>query len=240
SLSVIFWGIIYGTAFGVELPFQQLNPTEDFMTIFMISLVFGGLQLFTGLFLAAKENLKRKDYLSAVREGFSWQGILAGILIAALGTMILHSDLLKNIGIILAVINALFIVIIPAIQSRSRIGGFFSGLYDLYGITGYIGDFVSYSRLMALGISGGSIAMAFNLLVGTLPTVARFTIGIVLIVALQGLNLFLSVLSAYVHAARLQYVEYFGKFYQGGGRAFRPFKTAEKYLNITNKRRKVK
>src|SRR5699024_4239498 len=107
SLSVIFWGIIYGTAFGVELPFQQLNPTEDFMTIFMISLVFGGLQLFTGLFLAAKENLKRKDYLSAVREGFSWQGILAGILIAALGTMILHCDLLKNIGIILAAIHAL-------------------------------------------------------------------------------------------------------------------------------------
>src|SRR5699024_5528754 len=212
----------------------------DFMTIFMMSLIFGGIQLFTGLFLAAKEKIKRKDYLAAIREGFSWQGLLAGILLIALDTIVLHSDWLKNIGIFLAIINAVLVVILPAIKSRSKIGGFFSGLYDLYGITGYIGDFVSYSRLMALGISGGSIALAFNLLVGTLPPAARFTIGIALIVVLQGLNIFLSILSAYVHAARLQYVEYFGKFYQGGGRAFQPFKTAEKYLNITNKRRKVK
>src|SRR5699024_1815993 len=68
SLSVIFWGVIYGSAFGVELPFQQLNPTQDFMTIFMMSLIFGGIQLFTGLFLAAKEKIKRKDYLAARSE----------------------------------------------------------------------------------------------------------------------------------------------------------------------------
>lgn len=235
SFSIIFWGIIYGSAFGADLPFQLLNPTEDFMTIFMISLVFGGIQLFTGLFLAAKENIKKKDYLSAVREGFSWQGILIGILMIALGAMIVDSEAIKNSGIVLAVVNALLIVGIPIIQSKSKVGGFFSGLYDLYGITGYIGDFVSYSRLMALGISGGSIAMAFNLLVGTLPPVARFTIGIVLLVVLQALNIFLSMLSAYVHAARLQYVEFFGKFFEGGGKAFQPFKTEEKYINIHKK-----
>jgi len=85
---------------------------------------------------------------------------------------------------------------------------------------------------MALGISGGSIAMAFNMLVGTMPPVARFTLGIVLIVILHGLNIFLSLLGAYVHAARLQYVEFFGKFYEGGGRPFKPFKPNEKYLNV--------
>ncbi|GAA3009603.1 V-type ATP synthase subunit I [Tetragenococcus solitarius] len=235
SFSIIFWGIIYGSAFGAELPFQLLNPTEDFMTIFMISLVFGGIQLFTGLFLAAKENIKKKDYLSAVREGFSWHGILIGLFMIAFGTMMVDSEVIKNSGIVLAIVNALLIVGIPIIQSKSKVGGFFSGLYDLYGITGYIGDFVSYSRLMALGISGGSIAMAFNLLVGTLPPVARFTIGIVLLVVLQALNIFLSLLSAYVHAARLQYVEYFGKFYEGGGKIFQPFKTEEKYINIHKK-----
>lgn len=235
SFSIIFWGIIYGSVFGAELPFQLLNPTEDFMTIFMISLVFGGIQLFTGLFLAAKENIKKKDYLSAVREGFSWHGILIGLFMIAFGTMMVDSEVIKNSGIVLAIVNALLIVGIPIIQSKSKVGGFFSGLYDLYGITGYIGDFVSYSRLMALGISGGSIAMAFNLLVGTLPPVARFTIGIVLLVVLQALNIFLSLLSAYVHAARLQYVEYFGKFYEGGGKIFQPFKTEEKYINIHKK-----
>ena len=85
---------------------------------------------------------------------------------------------------------------------------------------------------MALGISGGSIAAAFNMLVGYMPPVARFSVGILLMVALHGLNIFLSLLSAYVHGARLQYVEFFGKFYEGGGRAFRPLKTEEKYVNI--------
>ena len=118
------------------------------------------------------------------------------------------------------------------IQSKSKIQGLASGAYNLYGITGYIGDLVSYTRLMALGISGGSIAAAFNMLVSYMPPIARFSVGILLMVVLHGLNIFLSLLSAYVHGARLQYVEFFGKFYEGGGRAFRPLKTEEKYVNI--------
>src|SRR5699024_5582345 len=227
--------IIYGSAFGATLPFQLLNPTEDFLTIFMLSLIFGGVQLFTGLFLAAKEHIRKKEYLSAVSEGFSWQGLLTGLLVWAGGNFVLHSEVLKITGLFLAGLSAFLILLVPTIQSKSKVGGFFSGLYDLYGITSYIGDFVSYSRLMALGISGGSIAMAFNLLVATLPPVLRFSLGIVLLVILQALNLFLSTLSAYVHAARLQFVEFFGKFYEGGGHAFHAFGPEEKYVNLNNK-----
>ncbi|WP_122644905.1 V-type ATP synthase subunit I [Enterococcus mediterraneensis] len=232
SIPTIIWGLIYGSIFGASLPFHLLLPSRDFMAIFAISMVFGGLQIFTGLFLAAKENIKRKDYISAVGEGFSWQGILIGILIAVVGAMVVHSDILMYIGIGLAAFNALLIVFIPVVQSESKVGGFFMGLYNLYGITGYVGDFVSYSRLMALGISGGSIAAAFNMLVGFMPPVARFSVGIILLIVLQGLNIFLSLLGAYVHAARLQYVEFFGKFYTGGGRPFRTFKPEEKYMNF--------
>jgi V/A-type H+-transporting ATPase subunit I len=85
---------------------------------------------------------------------------------------------------------------------------------------------------MALGISGGSIAGAFNMLVGFMPPVARFTVGVALIIVLHALNIFLSLLSAYVHGARLQYVEYFGKFFQGGGRKFSPFKPKEKHIDF--------
>ena len=104
-------------------------------------------------------------------------------------------------------------------------------------MTGYIGDLVSYTRLMALGISGGSIGAAFNMLVAFMPPAARFSVGILLIIALHALNMFLTLLSAYVHGARLQYVEFFGKFYTGGGRAFDPLKTAEKYVNINHKKK---
>lgn len=235
SISIMIWGGIYGSLFGVSLPFQLLVPTEDFMTIFVLSLVFGGIQIYTGLFLAAKEHIKKKDYLSAVSKGFSWQGILTGIFIAAAGSLFLDSPLLTTIGTYLALFCAFLVLLIPMIQSKSKVGGFFSGLYELYGVTGYIGDFVSYSRLMALGISGGSIAMAFNMLVATMPTAARYSVGILLLVALHALNIFLSMLGAYVHAARLQYVEFFGKFYEGGGRPFQTFKTAEKYINVDEK-----
>ena len=232
SVSTIVWGLIYGSSFGVEMPVYLLSPSKDFMAIFGLSMVFGGIQIFTGLFLAGKENIRKKDYVAAVNQGFSWQGILAGILIAALGAMVVKSQALTMIGAILAIISALAVLLTSVLGAKSKVGGFFMGLYDLYGITSYIGDFVSYSRLMALGISGGSIAAAFNMLVGYMPPAARFTAGIVLIVVLQGLNIFLSLLSAYVHAARLQYVEFFGKFYTGGGRAFRPLKPAEKYMNF--------
>ncbi|WP_368252294.1 V-type ATP synthase subunit I [Enterococcus sp. 2201sp1_2201st1_B8_2201SCRN_220225] len=232
SLSTIVWGLIYGSSFGVEMPVYLLSPSKDFMAIFGLSMVFGGIQIFTGLFLAGKENMRKKEYVVAVNQGFSWQGILAGILIAALGALVVKSNALTMIGAILAIISALAVLVTSVIGAKSKVGGLFMGLYDLYGITSYIGDFVSYSRLMALGISGGSIAAAFNMLVGYMPPAARFTAGIVLIVVLQGLNIFLSLLSAYVHAARLQYVEFFGKFYTGGGRAFRPLKPAEKYMNF--------
>lgn len=232
SLSTIAWGLIYGSCFGVEMPFYLLSPSKDFMAIFGLSMVFGGIQIFTGLFLAGKENVKKKDYVAAVNQGFSWQGILAGILLAAAGALVLKSEAVTMIGAILAIVCAFLVLLTATISAKSKVGGFFMGLYDLYGITSYIGDFVSYSRLMALGISGGSIAAAFNMLVGYMPPAARFTAGIVLIVILQGLNIFLSLLSAYVHAARLQYVEFFGKFYTGGGRAFKPFKPAEKYMNF--------
>ena len=85
---------------------------------------------------------------------------------------------------------------------------------------------------MALGVSGGSIAVAFNMIVQYLPTAARFSVGIILIIALHALNIFLTYLSAYVHTARLQYVEFFGKFYEGGGRPLSPLKTLEKHIYL--------
>lgn len=76
------------------------------------------------------------------------------------------------------------------LQSKSKLKGLAKGAYNLYGITSYIGDLVSYTRLMALGISGGSIAAAFNMLVGYMPPIARFSVGILLMLALHGLNIF--------------------------------------------------
>lgn len=127
--------------------------------------------------------------MSAVSDGFAWQGILIGIVIALIGVMLIkYSICLSWRG--LSIIAALCILIVPIIQSPSKVKGAAKGAYNLYGLTGYIGDLVSYTRLMALGISGGSIGAAFNMLVAFMPPAARFSVGILLIIALHALNMF--------------------------------------------------
>lgn len=239
AIPSMLWGLIYNSFFGTSLPIPTLLSTQDdVIQILVLSVIFGLIQILIGLFVAAKEHLKRKEYLDALGNGFAWQGMLIGLGLFAVGRMLLNSPTLSTVGKILAIASALSIIGVPMLQSKSKLTGLVKGAYDLYGVTGYIGDLVSYTRLMALGISGGSIAAAFNMLVGYMPPAARLTVGILLLLALQGLNIFLTLLSAYVHGARLQYVEFFGKFYSGGGRKFSPLRTAEKYFTIEKKQKK--
>ena len=232
SYPVMIWGIIFGSAFGADLPFQPLSLSNDLITIMILSIIFGVIQIMVGLSLGAYSNLKKKAYVDAYTSHLGWLAIITGIILYVLGSMVLNISWIATIGSSIAIIAAVAIVVVTVLSSENKWGGLASGLYNLYGISGYVADVVSYTRLMALAVSGGSIASAFNMLVGFLPPVARFTAGIFLIVALQGLNIFLSFLGAYVHGLRLQFVEFFGKFYDGGGRALKPFKTYEKYVDI--------
>ena len=232
SYSVMIWGIIFGSAFGADLPFQPLSLSKDLITIMILSIIFGVIQIMVGLSLGAYSNLKKKAYVDAYTSHLGWLAIITGIILYVLGSMVLNISWIATIGSSIAIIAAVAIVVVTVLSSENKWGGLASGLYNLYGISGYVADVVSYTRLMALAVSGGSIASAFNMLVGFLPPIARFTAGIFLIVALQGLNIFLSFLGAYVHGLRLQFVEFFGKFYDGGGRALKPFKTYEKYVDI--------
>ena len=232
SYPVMIWGIIFGSAFGADLPFQPLSLSKDLITIMILSIIFGVIQIMVGLSLGAYSNLKKKAYVDAYTSHLGWLAIITGIILYVLGSMVLNISWIATIGSSIAIIAAVAIVVVTVLSSENKWGGLASGLYNLYGISGYVADVVSYTRLMALAVSGGSIASAFNMLVGFLPPIARFTAGIFLIVALQGLNIFLSFLGAYVHGLRLQFVEFFGKFYDGGGRALKPFKTYEKYVDI--------
>ena len=232
SYPVMIWGIVFGSAFGADLPFQPLSLSKDLITIMILSIIFGVIQIMVGLSLGAYSNLKKKAYTDAYTSHLGWLAIITGIILYVLGGMVLNISWIATIGSSIAIIAAVAILVVTVLTSENKWGGLASGLYNLYGISGYVADVVSYTRLMALAVSGGSIASAFNMLVGFLPPVARFTAGIFLIVALQGLNIFLSFLGAYVHGLRLQFVEFFGKFYDGGGHALKPFKTYEKYVDI--------
>ena len=109
------------------------------------------------------------------------------------------------------------------------------GLYDIYNLTGWLSDLLSYSRLLALGLATGVIAQVINQM-GSMAGDGVFGAIVFAIVFVVGhlFNLAINMLGAYVHTCRLQYVEFFGKFYEGGGSPFRPFRENTKYVDIKN------
>ena len=234
GVAVIIWGLVYGSFFGFELPFALISTSSDAMTILVISVVFGFITVLAGLFLSGLKNIRLKDYAEAYNAGFAWVLILLGLLLLALGNFFPSLAFAATIGQWLAIINALGVLAVSIISAKS-LAGLGSGLFNLYNVSGYVGDLVSFTRLMALGLSGASIGSAFNLIVSLFPPVARFSIGMLLFIALHLVNMFLSFLSGYVHGARLIFVEFFGKFYDGGGKPFTPLKPSEKYVQQSKK-----
>lgn len=232
GISVSLWGLIYGSFLGFDLPVRLLSPANDVIAILGLSVAFGFVTMLTGLLLGGFQQIRVKDYAQAYTSGFAWVMILVGVALVAAGQFIPSLAELATVGKFLALANALGILVVSVIASKS-LAGLGAGLFNLYNVSSYFGDLVSFTRLMALGMSGASIGSAFNTIVGILPVWARFSIGILLFLVLHLVNMLLSLLSGYVHGARLIFVEFFGKFYEGGGRAFAPLKPAEKYVTIT-------
>ena len=229
GISVALWGVVYGSFFGFEMPFALISTTSNAMTILILSVVFGFVTVLVGLFLGGMKNVRLKDYTEAYNAGFAWVLILLGLMLLAVGNILPGMSILVPIGKWLAILNAIGILIV-SIVSAKKLSGLASGLFNLYNVSGYIGDLVSFTRLMALGLSGASIGSAFNLIVNLFPPLGRFTVGLLLFIVLHAINMFLSFLSGYVHGARLIFVEFFGKFYEGGGKPFRPLKPSERYI----------
>ena len=134
---------------------------------------------------------------------------------------------------IMAIIGAVIIILFGGRESKNWFKRLLKGLYALYGISGYLSDVLSYSRLLALGLATGVIAQVFNKM-GSMLGSSIFGVLVFILVFLIGhiLNILINVLGAYVHTNRLTYVEFFGKFYNGGGRKFQPFAVHTKYYKI--------
>jgi V/A-type H+-transporting ATPase subunit I len=209
---------IAGTHFPIE-------PLRDPLIILVMALLFGLLHLNVGIILAIYQSYKRKDYNSLFTQHLSWIPLQIGGG-ALIGSMLLHMWDLGNIEFYIAII----FVIIGLILRLKHAGPL--GFFD---ITGYIGDWLSYARLLALGLGTTGMALAFNIVAQIIPQMIPI-VGIVftpiILIIAHTANLGLQTLGAGVHSLRLQYVEFFNRFYEGGGKKFEPFSINRKYTKL--------
>jgi V/A-type H+/Na+-transporting ATPase subunit I len=247
GIAGIFGGIIMGSWFGDILDYlpsifrgirdfliQKLalfDPTDNPIPLLILSLSLGVIQVYTGIILKYLDNVKKGKLVDGLMDQISWLVFLTGIILVLVQGMI--PPLLGKFAWFLLLVGALSIVLTGGRANKNFLMKIGSGILSLYDITGYFSDVLSYSRLFALGLATGIIAKMFNML-ATMANVPYIGIFLTLIVLFIGhvFNLLISGLSAFIHDARLQYVEFFTKFYKAGGVAFKPFSFKPTYTKI--------
>lgn len=239
GISTTVWGVIYGGWFGDApkkffnvQPKFLLSPSEEIMRVLALAVVLGVIHIFVGLGMKAYILIKEKKYLDTIFDVLLWYVSLVGIfmmVLEAIGVLATGG----SVGKILMIIGFVGLVLTQGRDAETIGGKIGGGIYGLYGITSYIGDIVSYSRLLALGLATGFIANAFNLMITLIPAgPARIIAGIIIFTIGHLFNLGINALGAYVHTSRLQYLEFFNKFYEGGGKPFTPFEATNKFVKV--------
>ncbi|MCR5203277.1 MAG: V-type ATP synthase subunit I [Lachnospiraceae bacterium] len=256
GLSTLFWGVLFGgyfgdgiavisrVFFGHEVTIKPIwfEPIKEPMRMLIISLAIGLAHLFFGLILAGYTLIKKKDFVGLVSDVISWMMLITGLLLMLIPTSLFASiaqvnitfpDSVKNLSYALAIIGAVIIFLMSGRANKNPVVRLALGLYDLYNITGWVSDLLSYSRLLALGLATGVIAQVINQMGSMLgASVGGVIVFIIVFIIGHIFNMAVNLLGAYVHTCRLQYVEFFGKFYEGGGRPFTPFTETTKYVDV--------
>lgn len=246
--STMLWSVLIGTCFGLE--FNDILGTTCFPLIMspldnplaMLGICFGLgiIHMLYGVCIKIKMCLDLGDWRTAVYDNLSWIFIIIGLLVYASPMLITAlPSWVSKVGIGMALLGALLIVVFKGRDKKNILSRGVSGLAGLYNITSWLSDVLSYARLFALGVATGIIAQVFNQICSMLMGgsgvggVIGFILGCVLLVFLHIFNLGINALGSFVHCARLQYVEFYGKFYEAGGKEFRPLGYNPKYTVIT-------
>lgn len=235
SISAMIFGLVFGSFFGGIIPLPTLiNPAEDIMEMLMLSLLLGGVHIFFALGIKAYMDIRDNKPKDAFYDVGLWYMALIGAIGYGLSKAVTMNPIVVKILFYAMIIAMVGIVLTGGRSEKTTLAKFGWGVYALYGISSYIGDFVSYLRLMALVLSGSFIGLAVNMIAGMLfgSSIIGKLFAIVIFLVFQAFNCFLCYLSAYVHTARLTYVEMFNKFYEGGGVPFKKMVEDSKYFNI--------
>lgn len=247
-------GVISKTFFNsnVALPPIWFEPINKPMKLLVFCFLVGLIHLFTGLGINFYQSWKAKKYKDAIYDVVFWYMLVGGLVVLLLsikgmtGTFGISFTLPSSVGNAagwIAAIGAVGIVLTGGRSSRNPFKRFLKGLYSLYNITGYLSDVLSYSRLLALGLATSVIASVVNKMAAMAGGKISGFIGVIVFIVIflvgHTMNILINMLGAYVHTNRLQYVEFFGKFYSGGGEKFTPFSAdcSTKYYQFKEERK---
>jgi V/A-type H+-transporting ATPase subunit I len=234
GVSAIIWGILFGGVFSIEAVSPVwFAPMSDPITMLVLCFALGLVQIFVGMGYQAYNLIKDGKAMDAVYDIFSWYAIFLGAGLAVLSVMVFPA---LPVWVGLAVLIAGVVVLMGggAIRAKGVVGRIIGAVSPLYGIVNYFSDVMSYSRLFGLCLASGVIGLVFNTLGGlvwSLPVIG-WLLAIVIFLLGHTLNFAIGLLGIYVHDSRLQYIEFFGRFYHGGGRAFAPLGLNLKYVTI--------
>ncbi len=226
GISAFAFGILLGGYFGdlIALPALLFDPLKEPMTMLIAALGIGLFQVYFGMGLQAYRNIKGGKPLDAFYDQGFWFIFLNGLILWIAGI---------TFGQWIALTGAVGLILTQGRSQRSLLLKFFSGLLSLYNVTQYLSDVLSYSRLFALGLASVVIGMVVNS-VGDLAagSIIGYIFLVIILVIGHFFNMIISTLSSYVHTSRLQYLEFFNKFFEGGGRSFKPFRIKNNYVDI--------
>ena len=250
GVSTTFWGLMYGSFFGdmiatVSNTFGSgklallpilVDPVKKPLSVLIMSVVFGVIHILTAMAIKFHMTWRSGEKWAAIFDTGFWILVISGIGILSAGAAF-NIPIVTQIGKYMAIGAAIGLVLTQGRSSKNPILKLFNGILSLYDITSIVGDVLSYSRLMALGLATGVIASVVNVL-GSLG--GNSIVGLISFIAISifghTLNFAINMLGAYVHTNRLQYVEFYQKFYEGGGRKYNPLSLNTKYYEFKNER----
>ena len=239
GIATFFVGLLFGGYLGIDpakLPgwmqkFQQFDPLANPLPVLFLSLGLGYIQIVFGVMLKWYNTKRLQGWKEALITEGPWLFFFTALVLWAAEN--LHLLAVPGGGGRLVLLSLAILVLAGMHGQKNLFAGFFKGLGNLYGIVGYFSDVLSYSRLLALGLATSALAFAINLIAGIvkdlIPVVGPL-VALLVLVGGHAFNLIINTLGAFIHSARLQFVEFFGKFFEGGGREFHPFQRQGRYV----------
>jgi V/A-type H+-transporting ATPase subunit I len=230
GVMTVFWGAMFNSWFGFSPLPLYFDPMNNALPVMALCVGVGALHLFAGLGMGFYLNVRRGSLKDALFSQGSWFAVILG-----LGLLILPAT--ATVGKFLAALGAITILLTAGRgKSKNPLKRLLSGLGALYGVTGWISDLLSYMRLFGMGLATGVIGMVINQLVGMVFKAGPIgmILGAGLFVGGHAFNAGINILGAYVHSCRLQYIEFFGKFYEEGGKPFSPLGETTRYVRISD------